>query len=299
MRKALSSLQRFIGTTETAKHRTFIFIDANVLPDQKIRVIASDDAYLLGVLSSRVHVTWALAAGGTLEDRPVYNNTRCFGPFPFPAATPDQKAAIRSIGEDIDTHRKRQQALYPDLTVTQMYNVLEALREGRELSTSERKINDKGLVSLLKDTHARLDVAVLEAYGWDVTLSADDILSNLVELNLARAEEEKNGKIKWLRPEYQCADQEVEQASLGVTVKKGRKTKIKKAKVKPTPWPKSLPEQFQAVRSALARMGGSGDMEEVAKCYKQAPRARVQEVLDTLVAQGFIYAGEGDDYCLN
>ena len=52
-----------------------------------IVVIALDCAFHLGVLSSRVHVTWALAAGGTLEDRPRYNKTRCFEPFPFPAAT--------------------------------------------------------------------------------------------------------------------------------------------------------------------------------------------------------------------
>jgi hypothetical protein len=35
-------------------------------------------------LSSRIHVLWALAKGGTLEDRPVYNTTQCFETFPFP-----------------------------------------------------------------------------------------------------------------------------------------------------------------------------------------------------------------------
>ncbi len=87
--------------------------------------IALDDAYPLGVLSSAVHVAWALAAGGTLG-RPirVYNKTRCFETFPFPDATPDQQARIRALAEQLDAHRKRQQAQHPTLTLTGIYNVL-------------------------------------------------------------------------------------------------------------------------------------------------------------------------------
>jgi hypothetical protein len=68
LRGALKSLRRFIATTETAKHRTFQFIRNDVLPDRMVICIALDDAFFLGVLSSRVHVTWTLAAGGTLEN---------------------------------------------------------------------------------------------------------------------------------------------------------------------------------------------------------------------------------------
>jgi hypothetical protein len=63
LRAGLSSLGRYIGTTETSKHRVFSFIQGKVLPDQKIRVITVDDATVLGVLSSSMHVDWALAAG--------------------------------------------------------------------------------------------------------------------------------------------------------------------------------------------------------------------------------------------
>jgi hypothetical protein len=83
-RPALKDLRRYIATVETSKHRFFVFLNASVLPDNMLVNIASSDAYVLGVLSSRIHVCWALAAGGTLEDRPRYNKTRCFEPFPFP-----------------------------------------------------------------------------------------------------------------------------------------------------------------------------------------------------------------------
>jgi hypothetical protein len=98
MRPALAGLPRYIATVETAKHRIFQFLDASILPDNMLVVIGSDDAFHLGVLSSRFHVDWMLGAGGTLEDRPRYNKSKCFDPFPFPDATPKQRAAIAELG---------------------------------------------------------------------------------------------------------------------------------------------------------------------------------------------------------
>src|ERR1019366_4707910 len=114
LRSALANLCRYIATGHVAKHRVFQFLDAGILPDDKLIAIALDDAFGLGVLSSGVHVTWALAAGGTLEDRPVYSKSTCFDPFPFPSATAEQKSRIRALGEELDAHRKRQQAQRPD-----------------------------------------------------------------------------------------------------------------------------------------------------------------------------------------
>lgn len=69
-RPALTTVNRYIATTETAKHRFFVMLDESVLPDNMLIAIAIDDASVLGVLSSKIHVCWALNAGGTLEDRP-------------------------------------------------------------------------------------------------------------------------------------------------------------------------------------------------------------------------------------
>ena len=129
-------------------------------------IIATDDAQCLGALSSRTHVAWALAAGSTLEDRPRYIKSRCFEPFPFPTATADQQSRIRDLAEELDAHRKRQQAQHADLTLTGMYNVLEKLKSGEALTAKERKIHADGLVSVLKTLHDQIDLAVLDAYGW-------------------------------------------------------------------------------------------------------------------------------------
>ena len=76
--RRLQRLPRYIATVETAKHRTFQFLDASIAPDNKLVVIALDDAFFHGVLSSRFHAAWALARGALLEDRPVYPKTECF-----------------------------------------------------------------------------------------------------------------------------------------------------------------------------------------------------------------------------
>lgn len=162
-------LPRYIATGETAKHRTFQFLDAAILPDNMLTGIAVDEAYLLGVLSSRIHIAWALAAGGRLGvgNDPRYNKTRCFEPYPFPAnIAPELHARISDLGSQIDAHRKRQQEEHHSLTITDTYNVLEKLRLGETLTTKEKAIHEQGLVSVLRELHDQLDRAVFEAYGW-------------------------------------------------------------------------------------------------------------------------------------
>ena len=207
LRKQLARLPRYIATVETAKHRTFQFVDASILPDNMLVAIASKDAFDLGVLSSRVHVSWALAQGGTLEDRPRYNKSRCFETFPFSAEdtglTPELCNKIAALAEQIDAHRKHQQAANPGLTLTGMYNLVEALKAGCELTAKEKTIHTQGLVGVLKELHDELDAAVLAAYGLEVGVSNDALLTHLTALNAQRALEEKTGKIRWLRPEFQ------------------------------------------------------------------------------------------------
>ncbi|MDQ5835563.1 MAG: DUF4423 domain-containing protein, partial [Acidobacteriota bacterium] len=282
LRGMLRGLSRYIVTVETAKHRFFLFLDDSILPDHRLIAIALDDSFHLGVLSSRIHLTWALAAGGTLEDRPVYNKTRCFDPFPFPACTEQQKARIRELGEALDTHRKRQQAQHPTLTITEMYNVLEKLRRGEPLTERERATHEQGLVSVLRQIHDDLDAAVFDAYGWPATLSDEEILERLVRLNAERAAEERSGLVRWLRPEFQKPAQ-------GVAAAFGEEfaaAPAAAAKQERQPWPKSIPEQARAVRQALAAGRGVSTPQQIAKSFRRANVERIEELLQTLVSLG-------------
>ena len=205
MRRALSGLRRYIITLETSKHRFFVFVPGVMAPDHSLFAVATDDAYALGILNSRHHTCWSMIAGSRLgvgNDSRWRNNT-CFDPFPFPAPSKAQEARIRQLAEDLDAHRKRQQAAHPGLTLTGMYNVLAKLRSGEALTAKEKVIHEQGLCAVLKTIHNDLDAAVAEAYGWPVDLPDDELLTRLVRLNAERAGEEAKGKIRWLRPDYQ------------------------------------------------------------------------------------------------
>ncbi|WP_317044041.1 class I SAM-dependent DNA methyltransferase, partial [Hymenobacter amundsenii] len=209
LRSAISGLPRYIVTSMTAKHRVFSFISGDILPDQGLVVFATDDAFIFGVLSSHYHIVWSLALGGRLGvgNDSRYNNSRCFDPFPFPEATAEQQARIRELAEQLDAHRKRQQAAHPTLTLTDLYNVVEKLRAGQPLATAkEHTINQQGLASVVLSLHQQLDDAVAAAYNWPATLPEADILTRLVALNHARAQEEKAGLVRYLRPAYQAPE---------------------------------------------------------------------------------------------
>ena len=288
-RPALNGIDRYIGTCRTSKHRTFLFLDPVTIPDAKVVAVALDDPNALGVLSSRIHVEWAIASGARLGvgNDPNYNHSICFAKFPFPTPDDTTRQRIRELGDQLDAHRKRQQELYPDLTMTGMYNVLEKLRAGGELTTKERSIHEKGLVSVLKQIHDDLDAAVFDAYGWPHDLNDEEILQRLVDLNHERAAEEARGHIRWLRPEFQNPDgQQETQAELDLGEPDEKPAKPAPAKIKKQKWPATLHEQVSAVRTALTEHAAPATPAEVAKYIKHARKATVEELLDTLVAVG-------------
>jgi hypothetical protein len=210
-RPAFTQLQRYIVGPRVAKHRFFVFQEEGIMPDDKQIVIASDDAYFLGIVSSGVHIAWVLAAGGNMGvgNDPVYDNSRCFAPFPFPDATPAQQARIRELAEALDAHRKRQQALHPSLTLTDLYNVVEKLRAGQPLTAREQATHEHGLAAVVLSLHQQLDAAVAAAYHWPADLPAPDLLTRLVQLNHQRRQEEAAGTIRYLRPAYQAPGQQL------------------------------------------------------------------------------------------
>jgi hypothetical protein len=307
LRSMLTGLPRYTATVETAKHRTFQFLDAEIAPDNMLVCLASADALHLGVLSSSAHVVWALAAGGRLGmgNDPRYNKSRCFEPFPFPTATAEQAARIRDLAEQLDAHRKRQQEAHATLTLTLtgMYNVLEKLRSGEPLNAKEKAIHEQGLVSVLKTLHDELDAAVLDAYGWsDLTTAlanppqkdaaSETLLVRLVALNAKRAAEEARGQVRWLRPEYQHPAAVASQSPLAIDDPAVKQAALATA-VPASPsarqaWPAALPEQVAAVANALAAAPAPLSEAELAACFtgKGAWKKRLSQIVDTLEALG-------------
>ena len=297
LRKAFHTLDRYIATVETAKHRFFQFLDASVRPDNRLVSFGLEDAANLAVLSSRIHITWTLAVGGLLEDRPIYTKTLCFDPFPFPVATPDQAAKMREIAEELDHHRKQVLAAHSQLTMTGLYNVLEKLRAQAVLSDADRDVYEAGKVGILRDIHAALDAAVAAAYGWPADLADEAILENLVALNQQRAAEEFQGTVRWLRPDYQApkdapakAKGQQMEAELGIAASAAKKTKL----------PTTLPDQMAAVRALLQSADAPQSAQALARYFSQGKKVepKIDALLGTLTLLGHAEK-QGERYSLN
>ena len=299
LRAALKGLTRYIATPETAKHRLFQFLDVSIRPDHKLVNIPLEDAYFLGVLSSRFHVFWAMAAGGRLGvgNDSVYNSSRCFDPFPFPAATDAQRADIRKLAEQLDTHRKRQQAAHPALTLTDLYNVVEKLRAGPPLTPKEQTTHETGLAAVVLELHRQLDAAVAAAYGWPADLPEADVLARLVALNAERQAEESAGQVRWLRPAYQAP--ETSQAALGLAAQAtAAKPETSNAKLETIDWPAALAEQALTVRALVQQAAAPLTAEALAARFRGAGPAKVRPLLETLVSLGQLRLTDAGQYAV-
>ncbi len=174
LRQAVAGMGRYIATVRVAKHRLFVFLNENILPDGNLVVFARNDFYTFGVLHSHIHEVWALAMGTQLESRPRYTPTTCFETFPFPEPDESQRAAIAEAAARLTELREGwlnpPGAIAADLkgrTLTNLYN--------------QRP-------TWLVNAHATLDAAVAAAYGWPPDLDDAAILERLLALNLERSE---------------------------------------------------------------------------------------------------------------
>jgi hypothetical protein len=134
-----------------------------------------------------------------------------------------------------------------------------------------------------------------------------------VALNHERAEEEKRGLVRWLRPEFQNKagavplglessdepdepepDEDDEPAEApkrrrGQAAAKGpRKEAAGKPgrKVPTRPWPKDLADQAKLVRSLMNATGQVMSAADVARYFTGVRAPQVGKILDTLVALG-------------
>jgi len=179
MRKALVGLKLYFALPKIAKWVMFTPVDISILPCEANMVIASDDFYILGILTSKVHRLWVGAQSSTLKGDTRYTNTTCFETFPFRQIDTNTSTKTKQTIEKIratmqELHQYRSQQMdKKQCGITKLYN--ELFHEP---------------ASQLYKLHAKLDQLVMQAYGFS---EDDDILSKLLELNMQLAEREKQG----------------------------------------------------------------------------------------------------------
>ena len=293
LRDALSGLPRYIATVETAIRRYFVFLDAAVAPDHMLIAVASDDPFVLGVLSSSIHVAWALAAGARLgiDATPRYNKGPCFEAFPFPDPGVELRERIGTVAERIDAHRKDALARDERVTMTAMYHIVEKLRTGEALSPKEREIHKLAAGGTLRELHDELDRLVAEAYGWSWPEPSAVVLERLVGLHDVRRQEERTGRVRWLRTDYQRprlgSGAPAEAAGFALDVEPAPAATEGRA-----PWPADAVGQITALRGLAA--AASVTVDEAARQFVGARRDLVTRHFETLALLGEVVRdGEG------
>lgn len=174
MRNAIKNLSGYFAIPKIAKYILFQPVDISILPCEANMVIASQDFYILGILTSNIHRIWVKAQSSTLKGDTRYTNTTCFETFPFPQ-TPTKKVVEKIRETMIKLHEYRtEQMEKKQWGITQLYN---------EYFTEPS--------SQLYKLHQQLDKLAMESYEFNPD---DDLLEKLLKLNLELAEKEERGE---------------------------------------------------------------------------------------------------------
>jgi hypothetical protein len=129
----------------SSERRSYIpsgFLDQNtVISDSALSINHGSDVWLLGLISSRMHMVWTRAFAGKLKMDYRYSATLVYNTFPFPKITEQQKVDITDhVYEILDERAK-----HSEKTLAQMYDP-DKMPEG------------------LKNAHHQLDLAIERIY---------------------------------------------------------------------------------------------------------------------------------------
>ncbi len=185
MRKALQKFDFYFNIPCHSKWFIFMVADKSWLAGNSTAVVASDDFYILGILTSNIHRIWVKVQSSTLKGDTCYTPKTCFETFPFPQnPTSETVDNIRKIMTQLHDYRT-QEMEKKKWGITKLYNAF---------------FDEPS--SKLYQLHQQLDNVVMEAYKFKEN---DDILEQLLTLNLALADKEYKGESiigPWCPNEY-------------------------------------------------------------------------------------------------
>ena len=219
--RAIAGLDRVLVISQISKHLAFEFYATDFTFSQNCIVFAASRFASFCALQSQVHVVWARHLGSSFEDRPIYTPTDCFEAFPFPG--------------NWETHPVLEVAglAYYEFRAALMIKNNEGLTKtyNRFHDPDERALD----ILKLRELHAAMDRAVLDAYGWtDIPIDCEFLLDYEIE------EEEWGNKKKPYRYRWPeevrndvlarllelNAERAKEEARSGATATKKRRTKV-------------------------------------------------------------------------
>lgn len=170
-----------------SRHTTYIlfaFLPSRIVFSDKVVVFPAYNGFRdFAALSSRVHELWALFWGTTLGDTPVYSNPDCFETFPLPPAW-DTNELLEQTGISYYNYRA-DLMIHNNEGLTDTYN---------RFHDSEEKSPE---ILKLRELHAAMDRAVLDAYGWTDVPTDCEFIPDFTEEDDDGNEIPKNIRYRW------------------------------------------------------------------------------------------------------
>lgn len=105
----------------SSKNRKYIpigFLPKGTIVNNSIQAIYSSELYLLGILSSKIHMAWVKTVAGRLKKDYRYSTQLCYNTFPFPPISDQRKQEITQCVLRILEEREKN----PEKTLAQLYD---------------------------------------------------------------------------------------------------------------------------------------------------------------------------------
>ncbi|HSO00551.1 MAG TPA: type IIL restriction-modification enzyme MmeI [Candidatus Nanopelagicales bacterium] len=208
----IRGLPRVLAIARVSQSAAFAFLPASIVLSEQLVVFALSAHAAFTTLQARPHEVWARFFASSMKDDLRYTPSDCFETFPFPDGW-QTNPALEATGKAYYDFRAALM-VKNDEGLTKTYN--------RFHDPDERSPD----ILKLRALHADMDRAVLDAYGWrDIPTACqflldhddgpdddeeagkkrkrkpyrhrwpddvrDEVLARLIELNRARAEDEK------------------------------------------------------------------------------------------------------------
>lgn len=154
-------------SSENRRYIPMEYLSAKIIAGDKLFMIENANLYILGVLTSNVHMAWMRTVAGRLKSDYSYSNSVVYNNFPWPNPTEKQREKIKQTAQGILDAR----ALYPESSLADLYDEVAMPIE-------------------LRNAHRANDKAVMEAYGfWGKLNTESECVAELMKMYQARVEE--------------------------------------------------------------------------------------------------------------
>jgi len=184
MQRAVVNLERVLVCSAVTARLGFVFVPKGTVCAHSLNIFALESFASFAAMQSRVHEEWSHFFSSSLEDRLRYTPTDCFETYPFPGHW-STLPALEATGMAYYEFRAALM-VRNDEGLTKTYNRFHDPDEGDVEITK------------LRDLHADMDRAVLDAYGWsDIPTDCEFLLDYEIDDEESSSRRKKPWRYRW------------------------------------------------------------------------------------------------------